>query len=110
MRSRNVAAAVAGVILALNVAAYQQARSMTRAAHQPDRSSPKEYGLPFETVTFPGARGVPVEAWLARAPKPSGLVILFHGYHGSKGSVLPAAQEFARMGYDALLVEKVEQV
>ncbi|MCX5787677.1 MAG: alpha/beta fold hydrolase [Elusimicrobia bacterium] len=104
-RARVLAACVAAAFLGLNVAAYRQARSMIRANHKPNRQSPTDFGMTFETVAFPGARGVPVEAWLARAPKSSGLVILFHGYHDSKGSVLPAAREFARFGYDTLLVD-----
>src|SRR5438309_11124 len=122
-------AALLAAFAALNVAAFGHARSMTHFAgvgvsprtrdvarlspwrklsvvltgvplrHRENRRTPADAGLAFETVTFPGAGGLPVEAWLVPSSKHAGLVLLFHGYGDSKSSVLPAAEEFHRLGY-----------
>lgn len=72
-----------------------------------NRRTPKDVGLEFRTVCFPGAREIQLEAWFvpARPPTPYGVVLLFHGYGASKDSLLPAADEFHQLGWDALLVD-----
>jgi len=67
--------------------------------------TPADFGLPSETVTFTGAHGLRLEAWLIKQPASRGTVLLFHGYGSSKSALLLAAQDFTRMGYDALLVD-----
>lgn len=67
--------------------------------------SPANDDLPFETVTLTGARGLKLEAWRVRQTNSLGTVLLFHGYSGSKDSLLEAAKEFAALGYDTLLVD-----
>jgi len=67
--------------------------------------TPAAEGLPFEAHSFGGAFGIPLEAWLIRHPKSRGLVLMFHGYAGKKADLLPAAKEFRRFGYSALLVD-----
>lgn len=70
-----------------------------------NRETPRDYGMEFETHTFPGAFETPLEAWLIRSPEGEGLVIMFHGYAASKEVLLPAAKSFHKMGYDALMVD-----
>ncbi len=119
--------------VALNVLAYFHARSMMRFAATGDRTrepealsffqkarvlscgvrvprpmnrqSPTDFGLPVETVTLIGAHGLKLEAWRVRQTNSLGTVLLFHGYTASKESLLPAAREFAALGYEALLVD-----
>lgn len=71
-----------------------------------NRRTPKDVGLEFQTVRFPGAKGIQVEAWfIAASSATNGVVLLFHGYGASKDSLLPAAAEFHRLGWDTLLVD-----
>jgi uncharacterized protein len=72
-----------------------------------NRRTPKDAGLNFTTSRFPGAKGIELEAWFVPAvpPATNGVVLLFHGYGASKDSLLTAADEFHRLGWDALLVD-----
>ncbi len=119
--------------VALNFVAYRHARAMTRFATGGERtgrpedlgiagklnalflgvsvprpentSTPADHGLSFETLTFSGAHGLRLEAWLIEHPESPGVVALFHGYAGSKDSLLPAAEEFRLLGFTTLLVD-----
>jgi len=68
-------------------------------------NTPTDFGLAFETVHFTGAHGLKIEAWRIRQAESKGTVILFHGYAGSKDSLLAAAKEFDAFGYETLLVD-----
>jgi hypothetical protein len=118
-------------LVALNVAAYQQARAFTHfvagertrpqllslgdkvevllrrveVARPRNRLTPGSVGLSYERHVFPGGRGVPLEAWLVPRTAPRGTVVLFHGYAASKDSQLREAQAFHEMGLNALLVD-----
>ncbi|PAW75353.1 MAG: alpha/beta hydrolase [Pedosphaera sp. Tous-C6FEB] len=72
-----------------------------------NQRTPADAGLEFRTVSFPGAKGIQLEAWFVPATPPStnGVVLLFHGYGASKDSLLRAADEFRRLGWDTLLVD-----
>lgn len=72
-----------------------------------NRRTPKDMGLAFQTVTFPGAKGIHVEAWFvpSAAPTTNGVVLLFHGYGASKESLLSSAVEFHALGWDTLLAD-----
>ena len=67
--------------------------------------NPADFGLSFDTVTLTNSHGIRLEAWLIRQPSSKGMVLLFHGYGASKDSLLRAAMEFGRMGYETLLVD-----
>lgn len=72
-----------------------------------NRRTPKDMGLEFRTVSFPGVEAIQLEAWFVPAARasPRGVVVLFHGYGASKESLLPAGREFHRLGWDTLLVD-----
>ena len=119
--------------LGLNVMAYLHARAMTHFVSVGERTSkpesltflqkcsvlltgvnvprpanlqtPADYVLPFETITLTNARNIRLEGWLIRQPSGKGTVLMFHGYGSSKSSLLPAASEFQKLGYDTLLVD-----
>jgi uncharacterized protein len=76
--------------------------NMTRPVN---RQNPADFGLLFDTVTLTNLHGVRLEAWLIRQPSSKGMVLMFHGYGASKDSLLPAAKEFGKMGYETLLVD-----
>lgn len=67
--------------------------------------TPRERGLSFETWTIPVESGVTLEAWSIAAPKPLGVVLLFHGYADRKASVLPEAEAFLDEGWNVVLVD-----
>lgn len=72
-----------------------------------NRRTPTDVGLAYQTVHFPGAKGLRLEAWFmpSAAPTTNGIVLLFHGYGASKESLLPPAVEFHALGWDTLLVD-----
>lgn len=66
---------------------------------------PSSAGLSFQT-THVLADAVDLEVWSIRADgRPRGLVLMYHAYVASKATLLPAAQQFHRMGYDLELVD-----
>lgn len=72
-----------------------------------NRRSPKDFGLEFQTVRFPGAKGTQLEAWFipAKAAATNGVALIFHGYGASKESLLPLAGEFHALGWDTIVVD-----
>lgn len=72
-----------------------------------NQRTPKDAGLDFQTIRFPGAKCIALEAWLiSAATSPTkGMVVLFHGYGASKESLLAPAAEFHALGWDTLLVD-----
>lgn len=131
---KRVALVLALGLVALNLAAFRQARAFThfvppgprpraRAQFQSlgdtamilatgvvlprpvNRRTPADLGLPYERHVFPGGRGVPLEAWLVPRADARGTVILFHGHANSKDSQLPEAEVFHAMGLNVFLVD-----
>ncbi|MBI3881895.1 MAG: alpha/beta fold hydrolase [Verrucomicrobia bacterium] len=70
-----------------------------------NRNSPADFGLPFETIKVKGARGSELEVWRIRVANSRGIVLLFHGYTGSKDALLPVAREFLALGFEPWLVD-----
>ncbi|MEQ2006364.1 MAG: alpha/beta hydrolase [Limisphaerales bacterium] len=72
-----------------------------------NRRTPGDFGLEFQSVRFPGAKGIQLEAWFipANTVATNGVALLFHGYGASKESLLPVAAEFHKLGWSALLVD-----
>ena len=67
--------------------------------------TPNDLGLEFETRRFPGARGATVAAWFIPCADARGVVALFHGYGGSKDSLLDLAAQFREWRWATLLVD-----
>lgn len=59
--------------------------------------------VPYETITL--RSDFPLEAWLVRAPRAKGTVVLFHGYSGKKSSMTDRAMILREMGVNTLLVD-----
>ncbi len=70
-----------------------------------DRATPAEGQLSYETLHFPGAHGLRLEAWRIPGQPDAPVVLLFPGYGGSKGSLLANAREFHRLGCETWLVD-----
>ncbi len=56
-----------------------------------------------ETITIQSKEKL--EAWLVSPENPKGVVLLFHGYSGSKSGIINYAEEFHQKGYHTLLVD-----
>lgn len=59
--------------------------------------------LPFENIVIQSS--VKTSCWLIQAEQGLGTVILFHGYAGTKSSMLDKALVFRELGYHTLLVD-----
>jgi hypothetical protein len=60
-------------------------------------------GLAYETIKIKSNRSI--ECWLIKVSAAKGTVILFHGYGGSKSSLIDKAEVFLKLGYNTLLVD-----
>ncbi len=88
--------------------AFDQLKTLLTGVDFPrpeNRSTPKDFGLPFETVTFKGAFGVKLEAWQIENATNQGLILMFHGHGAAKDSLLPAADLLSKTGWDCALVD-----
>lgn len=59
--------------------------------------------LPYQTIALQSNKKL--ECWLITHPSALGTIALFHGYSGTKSTMLDKADEFYRMGYSVLLVD-----
>lgn len=59
--------------------------------------------VPYETISLRGT--ATLEGWLMPVEQPKGTVVLFHGYAGWKGELLPTAAAFRELGYRTLLID-----
>lgn len=58
---------------------------------------------PFETVEIKS--DVLLKGWWIEVDSSKGIVVLFHGYSGSKSGVLAYAEEFNKLGFSTLLMD-----
>ncbi len=122
-------------VVAVNILAYRHAHAMTHlvAAEEPaddykwtysnslgDRAAlvfngvtlyrphnkrdPSSVGLPFTVHDVPGDLGK-LEAWYIPQDRPSGVVLMFHGYLACKAASLGEAKAFHDLGYACFLVD-----
>ncbi len=66
---------------------------------------PKDLELPatdYETFVVEGEKNL--ESWFVPAANPKGLVLLYHGYAGSKSQMLTRADNFEAMGYSTTII------
>ncbi|MGB8168724.1 MAG: alpha/beta fold hydrolase [Chthoniobacteraceae bacterium] len=72
---------------------------------QINKRAPNDIGLEFSTRTFTGAHGLKLEAWCIPGTIAAPAVLMFPGYGGSKDTLLPAAKEFAALGWEIWLID-----
>ena len=58
---------------------------------------------PFESIRLQSNKAI--VGWRIRAKASRGTVILFHGYGGTKSSLLDKSDEFLKLGYSTLLID-----
>jgi pimeloyl-ACP methyl ester carboxylesterase len=68
-------------------------------------SSPADYGLAFEDVTFPSTDGVPISGWYLPGGDRKAVVACGHGLFRSRREVLDRAAFFRKQGYDTLVFD-----
>ena len=82
---------------------------ITRAGTRPMdlelTSSPADYGLPFEEVTFEAADGVVISGWFLPGGTRKAVVACGHGLFRSRREVLDRAAFFRQLGYDTLVFD-----
>jgi len=69
-----------------------------------DRTSPKDYGLKYENISFKTSDNVTIKGWLLVSDKSNGTVIVGHGYPFDKGNIFPVAK-FLYPDYNLLLYD-----
>jgi uncharacterized protein len=70
-------------------------------------STPREWGLRFENVSFRSSDGTPLHGWFipAKSGKPQGTVVFSHGNAGSIGHHLGFVTWLAEAGYQVLMFD-----
>lgn len=66
---------------------------------------PGDLGFQYEALRLIGAKGLEIEVWRIPKAQAKGVVLLFHGYGGSKDSMLEPAKEYQGFGYETWLVD-----
>nr|MBC7244251.1 alpha/beta hydrolase [Chloroflexota bacterium] len=67
--------------------------------------TPSDFGLPYESISFPSLDGITLHGWFIPAQNPRGTVIFCHGYAGSKAPDLQYVPHFRTHGYNTLLFD-----
>jgi alpha-beta hydrolase superfamily lysophospholipase len=67
--------------------------------------TPADKHLDYETLHFPGAHGLQLEAWRVRGEEGKPVVLLFPGYEASKTMLIANAHEFHNLGYECWMVD-----
>jgi alpha-beta hydrolase superfamily lysophospholipase len=66
---------------------------------------PLPKNFPGEPVTFPSKSGATISGWLVAGETNKGVVILQHGVHGDKSSLVERAKLFSSAGYTVLMFD-----
>jgi alpha-beta hydrolase superfamily lysophospholipase len=69
-----------------------------------NQGTPADAGLAFQTHRFAGGAG-PLEAWVIEARPRRGVILIFHGYSGSKSDFIEVARRLHEMGWTSVLVD-----
>jgi dipeptidyl aminopeptidase/acylaminoacyl peptidase len=109
---RNVVLFTLGVVLIVTLAlvvalSARWAHNYTHPARHPVSDDPADYGLTYESVSFPSADGLLLKGWftLPEGEKGNGAaIILCHGYGGNRAGLAEAAI-LAQHGYNTLLFD-----
>lgn len=69
-----------------------------------NKLKPVDYGMDVQVVSLPSTDGMTLEAWRANFPgRP--VVLMFPGYANSKDTLLKAAQEFQKNGFEPWMID-----
>ena len=111
MRTRTLAAGLAGLTGAAAGAGLAVAGFAVRKVHRAHRTgpmydfSPFEVGVPHEDVQFRASDGVRLTGWWLDRPGSEWVVICAHGHQGSKADMLGIGPMLWRRGHSVLLFD-----
>lgn len=83
--------------------AGQKFSALLFGVNNPRPKNDKTPSAEFETIYINSNKKI--ECWHIKSENPLGTIILFHGFGGSKATMLDKAQVFSQLGYSTLLVD-----
>jgi fermentation-respiration switch protein FrsA (DUF1100 family) len=93
----------AGITMGLGSLAF--AYLSTHPVRRPLRSTPDDYGLPFEDIVFPSRDGMRLSGWFVPFPGARAGVILCHGFPSNREEMLFWARMLYPEGFHLLLFD-----
>jgi alpha-beta hydrolase superfamily lysophospholipase len=91
--------------VSLSAIAGYASEKLIHPPHRQPSASPTDYGLEFESVSFPSSDGVTLRGWFIPAPNPKGTIVLCHGFAGDCSPDLSYAPLFREAGYSSLVFD-----
>lgn len=70
-----------------------------------ETATPRDFGVPYETLTIDTTDGERLRAWLMTGPAPRARIVYFHGNGGNLSNWSPILSAIARRGYSILAVD-----
>ena len=67
--------------------------------------TPQNIGLTYSVHTILSYDGIDLEGWYIPHSKPNGSILLFHGYSGSKSTMLEESKALHALGYNLFLLD-----
>ena len=90
------------ILLAVFIFAWRGATELIHPPHRRAETSPADYQLESETVSFRARDGLTLRGWFIPAPNPHGTIVVCHGYTGECSPDLEYAPMFHQHGYSTL--------
>lgn len=103
-----LALACSSLALTLAALAWHGAAQLIRPARHHATTSPQDYGLEFESLSFKTRDGLTLRGWFiaaARGIDPKGTIVFSHGYRGDCSPDLIYAPFFHQAGFHLLLFD-----
>jgi len=100
---RSLACLAFALLVLAALASFAAGELLSRPAGATVGEPPAE--LRARSVALQTAKGVRVAGWFARRSEGRGAVLLLHGVHGNRLSMLARAQWLAGLGYSVLLID-----
>jgi len=94
--------AVAGIISG-GTFVWTMGTTLAAPANRPVRNPPAD--LQAENVTFPSASGAEIHGWWIKGQPGKGAVVLMHGVHANRESLITRAKFLSHAGYSVLLFD-----
>ena len=93
-----IATVILGIIFVWNIGGVLVAPSNRPIGNPPP-------GLPAQSVEFPSASGARLHGWLMAGQPGKGVIVLMHGIHANRLSLVARAKFLSRAGYAVLLFD-----
>ncbi len=91
--------------LMLFASAWSAASQLIHPPCRPATTSPLDYGLEFESISFPARDGLTLRGWFIQAPDAQGTIVLCHGYAGDCSPDLIYAPLLHEAGFNTLFFD-----